>query len=48
MNEENVEEREAFILAIESCFLFLATDARSTLRHWRLLLLTLELLALKH
>ncbi|XVF53715.1 hypothetical protein PTKIN_Ptkin05aG0120800 [Pterospermum kingtungense] len=33
--EENVEEREAFIEALESRFLFLAADARSTLRGWR-------------
>ncbi|XWS50890.1 hypothetical protein CRYUN_Cryun12cG0128800 [Craigia yunnanensis] len=32
MTEENVEEREAFIAALESRFLFLAADARSTLR----------------
>jgi len=32
MLEENVEEREAFIGALESRFLFLAADARSTLR----------------
>lgn len=32
MIEENVEEREAFIAALESRFLFLAADARSTLR----------------
>ncbi|XP_022738833.1 uncharacterized protein LOC111291399 isoform X2 [Durio zibethinus] len=35
MIEENVEEREAFIAALESRFLFLAADARSTLRGWR-------------
>ncbi|KAL4326068.1 hypothetical protein GQ457_11G031020 [Hibiscus cannabinus] len=35
MIEENVEEREAFIAGLESRFLFLAADARSTLRGWR-------------
>ncbi|XVF09372.1 hypothetical protein REPUB_Repub07fG0087200 [Reevesia pubescens] len=35
MIEENVEEREAFIAALESRFFFLAADARSTLRGWR-------------
>ncbi|KDP30731.1 hypothetical protein JCGZ_15532 [Jatropha curcas] len=33
--EEDLEEREAFIAALESRFLFLAADARSTLRGWR-------------
>ncbi|KAI4347322.1 hypothetical protein L6164_008141 [Bauhinia variegata] len=35
MIEEDLEEREAFIAALESRFLFLAADARSTLRGWR-------------
>ncbi|XP_012469105.1 uncharacterized protein LOC105787237 isoform X3 [Gossypium raimondii] len=35
MIEENVEERDAFIAGLESRFLFLAADARSTLRGWR-------------
>ncbi|XP_031280072.1 uncharacterized protein LOC116138507 isoform X1 [Pistacia vera] len=35
MIEEDLEEREGFIAALESRFLFLAADARSTLRGWR-------------
>ncbi|CAN1180256.1 hypothetical protein LINPERHAP2_LOCUS34680 [Linum perenne] len=35
MIEEDLEEREDFIAALESRFLFLAADARSTLRGWR-------------
>ncbi|OMO63362.1 hypothetical protein CCACVL1_22409 [Corchorus capsularis] len=35
MIEENFEEREDLIRALESRFLFLAADARSTLRGWR-------------
>lgn len=33
--EEDLEEREDFIALLESRFLFLAADARSTLRGWR-------------
>ncbi|XP_057995401.1 uncharacterized protein LOC131175374 isoform X3 [Hevea brasiliensis] len=33
--EEDLAEREAFIEALESRFLFLAADARSTIRGWR-------------
>ncbi|WCJ42161.1 hypothetical protein M5689_022987 [Euphorbia peplus] len=33
--DEDLEERESFIAALESRFLFLAADARSTLRGWR-------------
>ncbi|KAK9278312.1 hypothetical protein L1049_027877 [Liquidambar formosana] len=33
--EEDLEEREDFITLLESRFLFLAADARSTLRGWR-------------
>jgi len=32
MIQEDLEEREDFIVALESRFLFLAADARSTLR----------------
>lgn len=32
MIEEDLQEREDFIAALESRFLFLAADARSTLR----------------
>ena len=32
MIEEDLEERQDFIAALESRFLFLASDARSTLR----------------
>ncbi|KAM3750809.1 hypothetical protein ACB098_04G062100 [Castanea mollissima] len=35
MIEEDLEERQDFIAALESRFLFLASDARSTLRGWR-------------
>ncbi|KAG2667776.1 hypothetical protein I3760_15G131700 [Carya illinoinensis] len=35
MIEEDLEEREDFIAELESRFLFLAADARSTLRGWR-------------
>lgn len=35
MIEEDLEEREDFISSLESRFLFLAADARSTLRGWR-------------
>ncbi|KAK0587652.1 hypothetical protein LWI29_026434 [Acer saccharum] len=35
MIEEDLEERELFIATLESRFLFLAADARSTLRGWR-------------
>ncbi|KAE8125898.1 hypothetical protein FH972_020663 [Carpinus fangiana] len=35
MIQEDLEEREDFIAALESRFLFLAADARSTLRGWR-------------
>ncbi|XP_060969399.1 uncharacterized protein LOC133036712 isoform X3 [Cannabis sativa] len=35
MIEEDLQEREHFIEALESRFLFLAADARSTLRGWR-------------
>lgn len=35
MIEEDLQEREDFIAALESRFLFLAADARSTLRGWR-------------
>ncbi|XP_021907688.1 uncharacterized protein LOC110822002 isoform X2 [Carica papaya] len=35
MIEEDIEERESFIAALESRFLFLAADARATLRGWR-------------
>ncbi|KAJ0048636.1 hypothetical protein Pint_16839 [Pistacia integerrima] len=35
MIEEDLEEREGFIAGLESRFLFLAADARSTLRGWR-------------
>ncbi|CAL1406162.1 unnamed protein product [Linum trigynum] len=35
MIEEDLAEREDFIAALESRFLFLAADARSTLRGWR-------------
>lgn len=33
--QEDLEEREDFIAALETRFLFLAADARSTLRGWR-------------
>ncbi|EEF34684.1 uncharacterized protein LOC8289104 isoform X2 [Ricinus communis] len=33
--EDDMAEREAFIAALESRFLYLAADARSTLRGWR-------------
>ncbi|GAB2225402.1 hypothetical protein Droror1_Dr00006194 [Drosera rotundifolia] len=35
MIEEDLQERDNFIEALESRFLFLAADARSTLRGWR-------------
>lgn len=35
MIEEDLEEREVFIETLESRFLYLAADARSTLRGWR-------------
>ncbi|XP_035546781.1 uncharacterized protein LOC109012098 isoform X3 [Juglans regia] len=35
MIEEDLEEREDFIAELETRFLFLAADARSTLRGWR-------------
>nr|XP_048328855.1 uncharacterized protein LOC107403918 isoform X2 [Ziziphus jujuba var. spinosa] len=35
MIDKDLEEREEFIQALESRFLFLAADARSTLRGWR-------------
>ncbi|CAL9031768.1 unnamed protein product [Prunus brigantina] len=35
MIEEDLEEREEFLSTLESRFLFLAADARSTLRGWR-------------
>ncbi|KAK9925690.1 hypothetical protein M0R45_022960 [Rubus argutus] len=35
MIEEDLEERDQFLSALESRFLFLAADARSTLRGWR-------------
>ncbi|ESR54572.1 hypothetical protein KPL70_007569 [Citrus sinensis] len=35
MIEQDLEEREDFIASLESRFLFLAADARSTLRGWR-------------
>ncbi|KAJ7975307.1 AT-rich interactive domain-containing protein 1A [Quillaja saponaria] len=35
MIKEDLEEREDFIAVLESRFLFLAADARSTLRGWR-------------
>ncbi|XP_021801039.1 uncharacterized protein LOC110745260 [Prunus avium] len=35
MIEEDLEEREEFLSTLESQFLFLAADARSTLRGWR-------------
>ncbi|KAJ4713590.1 AT-rich interactive domain-containing protein 1A [Melia azedarach] len=35
MIEQDLEEREDFIESLESRFLFLAADARSTLRGWR-------------
>ncbi|XP_050936160.1 uncharacterized protein LOC103504561 isoform X1 [Cucumis melo] len=35
MIEEDLEERDGFISTLESRFLFLAADARSTLRGWR-------------
>ncbi|XP_024170994.1 uncharacterized protein LOC112177048 isoform X2 [Rosa chinensis] len=35
MIEEDLEERDQFLAALESRFLFLAADARSTIRGWR-------------
>ncbi|GAV87235.1 hypothetical protein CFOL_v3_30661 [Cephalotus follicularis] len=35
MIEQDLQERELFIAALESRFLFLAADARTTLRGWR-------------
>ncbi|XP_038680598.1 uncharacterized protein LOC119981515 isoform X3 [Tripterygium wilfordii] len=35
MIEEDLDERETYIAALESRFFFLAADARSTLRGWR-------------
>ncbi|KAL9254477.1 hypothetical protein AKJ16_DCAP03436 [Drosera capensis] len=35
MIEEDLQEHDNFIEALESRFLFLAADARSTLRGWR-------------
>ncbi|XP_004301233.1 PREDICTED: uncharacterized protein LOC101312837 [Fragaria vesca subsp. vesca] len=35
MIEEDLEERDQFLSALESRFLFLAADARSTIRGWR-------------